>query len=45
MLHISAGLIVLAYYEKKTLFILPSFYAPHSDILASAETPAPEHKD
>lgn len=30
---------------KKTLFILHSFYAPYSDILASAETPAPQHKD
>lgn len=30
---------------KKTLFILLSFYAPYSDILASAEAPAPQHKD
>lgn len=30
---------------KETLFILLSFYAPYSDILASAETLAPQHKD
>lgn len=30
---------------KETLFIPLSFYAPYSDILASAETLAPQHKD